>query len=154
MKLKNPFKKIIYREDGVTPYLIRYRIFGIPGIFSIKVHHILLSDYDCLHDHPWSFITWIIKGGYFETVRKYPTFSQTEWFKKEYPEYFKLTIPHWRPPGTILYRPAKFQHSIQVVPGMCAWSIVIMFRKKRLWGFWTKMGFIPWFNYSSTMKCD
>ena len=34
---------------------------------SVRIHHILSSDSDrVLHDHPWPFVTMILRGGYFE----------------------------------------------------------------------------------------
>lgn len=57
-------KKVIHRGDN-KPYLVRYNLFECE-LFSIKIHHILLSDDDCQHDHPWSFISVILWGGYTE----------------------------------------------------------------------------------------
>ena len=64
------------------------------------------------HDHPWSFVTIILKGGYSE-------FHDGEWV--------------WRRPGSILYRPAEWSHN--VVTRDVAWSIVFVSRKHREWGF-------------------
>jgi hypothetical protein len=142
--------RIIKRDDGAH-YLKRWTILNLYFI-KFRVHHILLSDYDCVHDHPWWFITWIIKGGYFEKqpisqikdMHKYGAF----WHKTGF-------ITSWHPSGSVLFRDAKFQHSIELYHGKTAWTFVIMGRTKRLWGFWHKtLGFIPWFNYHSSQKCD
>lgn len=85
---------------------------------NIYLHHILRSDEDlCLHDHPWSFITIILRGGYREVMR-HGTF--------------------WRRPGTLLIRPARTAHRIEV--DRPAWSLVLVGPKWREWGFFTKHG--------------
>jgi hypothetical protein len=122
-------RTVIYREDN-EPYLIRYTIFTCRW-FSVKVHNILLSDYDCLHDHPWTFITCILKGGYIENTE---------------------TTSKYYGPATILYRPANFKHSLNLLRP--AWTLVITFRKVREWGFWTRTGWVHWRNYTSDNSCD
>jgi hypothetical protein len=69
-QIKYPFftffkKTIIERDDGIA-YLIRVTLISIGKWFSIKLHNILQSDDACLHDHPWPFISIILRGGYYE----------------------------------------------------------------------------------------
>jgi hypothetical protein len=59
---------IMDREDN-EPYLERYYIFlkdrkWFP--FNMFVHHFLKSDPDDVHDHPWPYMTIILRGGYWE----------------------------------------------------------------------------------------
>lgn len=122
-------KTEIYREDHQL-YLVRYSIFKC-RYFAIKVHHILLSDYACFHDHPWTFITFLIKGWYIEHTEKG----------------CKLYGPF-----NLLYRPAKYAHRLQIVKPV--WSLVITFRKKRSWGFFTKLGWVHWSRYTPTENCE
>lgn len=122
-------KKIIYRNDH-EPYLIRYSIFTCRW-FAIKIHQILLSDHDCHHDHPWSFITLLLKGGYVEHT----------------PKGSKLYGP-----GNILYRPAEYIHRLEI--HQPCWSFVITFKKVRKWGFFTNAGWVEWFNYSPSNSCE
>jgi len=129
-------KKIIYREDGAA-YLVRYKLIGCKW-FKIRVHHILLSDHDCLHDHPWNFISIILKGGYWE--RRWPIINKN---------FYK-----WYSPCSLLYRKATWRHSIELPVGRTCWTFVIMFRRKREWGFWTKSGFVHWRKYNSNQNCE
>ena len=122
-------KTIIERGDGAD-YLIRYSIFTCKW-FAIKVHKILLSDHDCLHDHPWKFISFIIKGGYVEHTVK------------------GSRIYH---PMNLLIRPAEFKHRLEL--HQPAWTVVITFKKVRVWGFHTPKGFVEWFKFNSTGKCE
>jgi len=57
--------------DRVTkePYMHRYYLFlkdrkWFP--FNVVLHKIVKSDEPIFHDHPWPFITVVIKGGYWE----------------------------------------------------------------------------------------
>jgi len=129
----NPFvfgkRKIIYRDDN-KPYLIRYTLFTCRW-FSVKIHNILLSDPSCQHDHPWSFITVLLKGGYVEHT---PTGS------KVYGA------------GCILYRPADYVHRLEVHQPV--WTFVITFKKTRPWGFYTKRGWVVWHQYISGPNCE
>lgn len=43
----------------------------------------------------------------------------------------------WRPRFSILYRPAEYQHFIEI-PSPC-WTLVVRFRERREWGFWSQV---------------
>lgn len=46
------------------PYVIRWRL-EVRGLGSVRVHHWLSSDDPrAYHDHPWWFLTLVVKGGY------------------------------------------------------------------------------------------
>ena len=101
------------------PYVRRWRIdlpFG-----SIRVHHWLSHDDPrAVHDHPWWFLTFVVKGGYTD-------------FTPGGKEHLR--------PGSIRYRPAPHQHTVVPDPGGC-WTILITGRSLRKWGFWPKGKFI------------
>lgn len=136
--------------EGEFPiYLIRYSLFSCPW-FAVKLHKILLSDDDCYHDHPWSFISIILKGGYIEHT---PNGSR----------YYK--------PGSILWRPAPSIHKLELNSSLRldrkngytiktkttipATTLVITFKKVRVWGFYTAHGFVKWFDFiRAGRKCD
>lgn len=126
-------KKIIHRFDG-TPYLIRYYVFKCRK-FQVVLHHILLSDYSCLHDHPWKFISIILWRGYWERT---PIGSPTD---------IGLVEKKWYGIGSVLRRPARWVHALQLPEGKTAWSLVIMFKRERRWGFWTKKGWQYYMKY-------
>ena len=122
-------KKIIYRNPG-EPYLIRYTLFTCPW-FSIKVHKILLSDPSCMHDHPWAFLTFLLKGGYVERTPK---------GSKVYSR------------GSLLYRPASYIHKLEIHQPV--WTFVITFRKIKRWGFLTPLGWVEWYKYDYAEGCE
>jgi hypothetical protein len=100
---------------------------------GVKLHHILRSDDDRdLHDHPWSFLSIVLKGGYWEhTPTDCPSrpldggphlayenegdtqngliycrfcgLVRTRWTRKR-----------WHGPGSILWRPAPSIHRLEL----------------------------------------
>lgn len=65
MRLFEP-GKIIGRADDQQPLMTRWILFRVPW-FGIYVHKFHRSDAEfALHDHPWSFLTLILWGGYVE----------------------------------------------------------------------------------------
>lgn len=109
-------------------YLRRWNLINTKN-FTIKLHHFLLSDEDCMHDHPWDFVSIILKGYYYETT---PTRCKV----------FKA--------GSILFRRASHIHRILI--DKSAWSLVFTFKYKRHWGFHTPTGWIPWRKYLALRK--
>jgi hypothetical protein len=102
--------------------------------FAVYLHEFLRSDGDrCLHDHPWSFVSIILSGGYWE----------------EMPD-----GRHWRPVGSILLRRAKTAHRIELWPGTRPWSLVIVGPKVRPWGFHTVAGWKPWQKGEPNPICE
>ena len=144
-------KKIIERAQG-EPYLIRRNLFECP-LFSIKLHKILKSDYDCLHDHPWAFVSLILRGGYVEH-------REVE-VKEQYAEHivrvgadgkcYKRVSKIYHP-GQILFRNAEERHKLEI--HQPATTLVFTFKKVRQWGFWTKEGWVPFFEYNSNNTCE
>lgn len=160
-------KKVITREDG-TPYLER-TYYIKTKLFQIVKHKILQSDADCLHDHPWNFCSIILKGGYYEGTEAWQVLqgSELKYFKEKYGEnslYYK-----WYGVGSILFRKAEWKHKLRLdkfspstypasseidVINIPCTTLVIMFNRRREWGFWTKNGWLSWLNYKSTQSCD
>jgi hypothetical protein len=128
-------KKVIVRSNN-DPYLTRYTLFNCPW-FSIKVHKVSSSDDYCLHDHPWAFVSLILKGGYVEHSR----FSMDD----------PIVCRRYRPLN-LLFRPAKWTHRLEVTK--TCWTFVVTFKKIREWGFHTPFGWVPWFNYREEGFCD
>lgn len=142
-------RRAIQREDN-KDYLIRYSLPTASWMpFSIKIHKILLSDDDCLHDHPWKFFSLILSGGYFEytppvdqhKIDLTRTYNGVEMIKK------------WHGPMSFLVRPAHWIHRLELKEGNPTWTFVITFKKTKDWGFFTKNGFINWMNYDKRKHC-
>ena len=95
------------------PFVIRYyplfrrRPKWFP--FNIFIHKLLKSDLGDLHDHYWSYITIMLKGGYWETTEK-GTF--------------------WRKPGYIGFRRYNDRHSLKIPEGRVAWTLLFVGPKR------------------------
>lgn len=125
--MKFPHKVIAgdcWRERG--PMMVRWFIFRTQYC-SLMVHCFLRSDAERhLHDHPWNFLTFLLSP----YVEHTPAGS----FRRRR--------------FSILYRPAHWQHRVEIAPGKRAWTVVLKFRQIRNWGFITERGWIPWQNYT------
>lgn len=108
--------RTLYRNNELgerIPYLIRTTLFKCK-LFSIKIHKVLISDTGDLHDHPWNYMSIILKGGYYEHTK-----SGKQWYK----------------PGSILFRKGDVPHKLEIPDGKTCMSLIFTTRKWRDWGF-------------------
>jgi hypothetical protein len=123
-------KRIIMDRESNEPYLVRYYLFlkdrpkWFP--FNVFLHKFLKSDPDVPHDHPWSYATLIIKGGYYEWIPKINTLGQ------KFGEYRV-----WRGPGHFRVCSPDSFHRIELHPDVTAWTLFMPGIHKRDWGFLT-----------------
>lgn len=110
--------KLMWREPlglAECPYVYRYGI-ASDRLGSLRLHRWKASDDPrYLHDHPWWFITFVLRGGYYD-IQDDGAFDTV------------------RAPA-IRFRSAHHKHSVQVMPGG-ATTILLTGPKKRRWGFW------------------
>lgn len=115
-------------EQGGRPYMERFFLLGpnaaAPGS-KARYHHILQSDLQDVHDHPWDFVSVILAGSYIETT---PT-SEAEFG-----------------PGSVLVRKAEDFHRLTLRDGP-VWSFIVVGPARRRWGFQTGDGWLPWQQY-------
>jgi hypothetical protein len=137
---KKTILKIVLSDKSSPVYLIRWSLFSCPW-FSIKLHNIQLSDDDCMHDHPWSFLSLILNGGYYEH-------TPAHWLSDG-------PVKKWYGPGRLLWRPSPWVHKLEIPEGKQAWTLVVTFKRKRDWGFITPSGWVQWSKYiRSGRKCE
>jgi hypothetical protein len=104
-----------------NPLVWTLQSFGV----AARVHEILTSDKGrSYHDHPWSYVTIILKGGYYELTPRYDRSGL----------YCGDNL-NWRGPGSILFRPANSFHRLVVPTGRSAWTLFITGPYKQKWGF-------------------
>jgi hypothetical protein len=114
-------------------YLRRLRVVQTPW-FGIYVHWINEADTGrWSHDHPWTFYSWVVRGGYWEEV--WPT-----------ERHFDLGIPplqfahhHW----SIHRMGIESAHKIVLVTDGLM-TVVLTGKRRRKFRFWTPEGRIPW----------
>lgn len=137
----------LFHDDG-RPYMERYWLLRIGKSrsnesgesypwFGIRIHHIQSSDDRVFHDHPWNFVTLILRGGYREATPLYPRARS-------------LAPPTKRQDftgGTIRFMRAAQWHYLTVDSGQDAWTCFITFRKQQSWGFLVRGVKVPWRKY-------
>lgn len=101
-------------------WLIPFNRFNV----AVRIHHLLRSDKDTFHDHPWRNISFILKGGYWEVV---PVYNPSGLYCGE--------SRTWRGAGSLIFRSHKSWHRLEVEKGIEPWSLFIMFKWKQKWGF-------------------
>lgn len=150
--IRNVLKRLgLYERSDIemngSVYMQRWRFLPdwMPGF---RVHKIMRSDEDReLHNHPFGFISVILKGGYFEF---------TEDGKKR-----------WYGPGSVVLRPADTFHRIELglhpysaeddyaavtVP---AWTLVFRTSYFQQWGFKMNDGsFVHWKDFVAQRKAE
>ena len=126
------------------PYLERYYVFlkdrdTFP--FNVFVHKFLKSDPDDVHDHPWSYATLILRGGYWEWIPQFN--AKGDKFGE---------IAHWRGAGSFRTAKASTYHRIELDPNITCWTLFMPGRKQRDWGFLVKNQWIQWEQYLKQRK--
>lgn len=127
------------------PYLLRWYLIPRNPVINVYLHQFLRSDDDrALHDHPWWFVSLILKG-----------------------EYAEITEGGWtlRRAGSIAFRRAQWRHRVQLMEELTVgdlgngggpiirclpcWTLIVTGRRSRSWGFWCRnrppeQQFVPW----------
>jgi hypothetical protein len=116
--------------------------------FSLRLHHWIRSDDKRhLHDHPWAFWTFVLKGSYIDV-------SGDEWTSR-YPNDFPADLENVRR-FHLYFRPASHRHYVEVPAGGC-WTLVLTGPKVRYWGFWVRGKFRKangYFKEHGSHVCD
>jgi len=119
-------------KDGEL-YLERRRLIQTP-VFGVYLHHIAMEDKDRdLHDHPWTFGTLILKGGYTESYRpeadKFGTEQHRVWKRWSYHK-----------------MPLRAAHKIETLKDN-TYTLVFTGPRRKDWGFHTPEGYVRWQDY-------
>jgi len=132
------FEHEIMNGDGRCPvYLHRWTLLTF-GPYSVYLHHFVGDDWSFdLHDHPKRFISIGLWGSYVEET---PT--------RDRPGFLDHTI--YRAPWVRTF-PATHIHRIRLTGPFNdrrpCWTLVIVLRAVRAWGFWHDGEWIPWREY-------
>lgn len=133
--------QIIGGEDD--PYLLRWYVIPRNPVLNVYVHKFLRSDDDrALHDHPWWFVSLMLKGGYTEV---------TESARTPRSGIIGGRFLGWD--RQIAFRSATFRHRVELWPipqddrpllarrvrrELPCWTLIVTGRRVRTWGFWCK----------------
>lgn len=128
-------------------YLRRFFIFRNP-FFRVYLHKIVRSDEDRdPHDHPWDFTTIPLRGKYIDE----------RWIPVPDDGWLSSSIQVSRLPYSIVpeevktfkayRRKAEHTHRVQLIEGKPVWTLVVIGKPRRKWGFHTEGGWVPWQQY-------
>lgn len=113
-------------KRGSDTYMERLRVIQTP-LFGIYLHKFLRPDYDQFaHDHPWTFLSIVLRGGYTEMRRD-----------KYTGELVPRKVGGWRRFNLMRRDDAHFISELSRTP---TWSLVFVGRRKRSWGFYVPDG--------------
>ena len=142
------FRHLIQRKPGMiiggkdNPYLVRYYLVPRNPYLNFYLHKFLRSDDDrALHDHPWWFVSLVLKGGYWEHKDAHP-----------------LTIK-WRAAPSIALRRADTAHRVQLDHDVKTsaekpcWTFIVTGPKIREWGFHCPQGWVHWKVFDKQNGC-
>ena len=133
------YRLIPDRRTGAD-YMHRYYLFlkdrkWFP--FNVTLHKIVRSDDPYFHDHPWPYLTIILKGGYWE---------HTPIFDSKGNKFAEKQV--WRGPGSIIWRGAKEYHWLELdcmIPS--ATTLFFMGPQQREWGFLSNTKKLKWIKH-------
>lgn len=99
-------------------YLWRLRVIQTP-LFGIYLHKLCGPDSrSCLHNHPWSFVSFVLRGGYTEYVPGGYSYAMPRQVSRVNVKRFNNSF-HWI-------------DSLWRTP---TWTLVFVGRRKRIWGY-------------------
>lgn len=105
------------RRQHAKDHLHRLRIIQTPW-FGVYLHKFLVPDIEVLHDHPWSFRSVALRGGYTEMV----------------PEVRGVGVrPHYV--KRFNSKRAEDSHYIIELWRVPTWTLICVGRRRREWGF-------------------
>src|SRR5688572_2394655 len=120
----------LYRWTLFQPRRLRWLWRG----FGVYLHKFVGDDWSRdMHDHPKRFVSIGLRGGYIE----------------ETPDGSREYVAPW-----VRSFPAHHIHRIRLPAGGYCWTLVIVLRAVRAWGFWHDGQWVPWREYvqSDTAK--
>lgn len=123
------------------PYLLRWYVLPRNRWINLYLHKFCRDDDDrALHDHPWWFVSVMIRGMYTEIIAQDPEANSGRGFVRSAP--------------SIAFRRAEHRHRVvlerddagEIVP---CWTLVITGPRVRDWGFWCPQGFVHWKDFTT-----
>lgn len=113
-------------KNRCPTYLFRWTLLRFPW-FSVYLHHFVGDDWSLdLHDHPKRFISIGLSGQYIEET--------------------PVGARRYRAPWVRTF-PASHIHRLRMIDGGECWTLVIVLKPVRDWGFWHFGRFIPFREY-------
>jgi hypothetical protein len=129
MKLLNRLFRLEQINGGgrCPTYLYRWTLFAVPKRLGVYLHRFVGDDWSRdMHDHPKRFVSIGLKGRYVEETPDGERTYVAPWFR---------TFP------------AHHVHRLKLVDRRPCWTLVVVFKPVREWGFWHAGEWIHWREY-------
>lgn len=121
-----------------NPIVWLFQRFGI----AVRIHHIRSADlHRDLHDHPWWFVSLVLRGWYIEKMPMVEPLFYAAWESR--------THSTLRRAGSWAFRNTKATHTITTVPVGGAWTLFITGPWRQVWGFYTEQGWVNHRDYNA-----
>lgn len=143
-------RKLFPREEinggGRCPtYLYRYILFSCRW-FKVYLHHFVADGWSLdFHDHPKRFLSIGLWGRYIEEMpcrlhgaECWPAFNREHRYRAPWIRTF----------------PANHIHRLRLIDGKPCWTLVVVFKTVREWGFWHAGEWIQWRKYVGSEIAD
>lgn len=125
------FAKEEINGERCPTYMYRWRLLGLYSFFKVYLHHFVGNDWTKdLHDHPKRFISIGLRGSYIE----------------ETPGGERAYIAPW-------LRTFSATHIHRLRATDC-WTLVIVGKPTREWGFWSNGQWVQWLQYIKSSLGD
>jgi hypothetical protein len=126
MKFLGRYRLISDRRTGAD-YLHRYYLLfrdrkWFP--FNVTLHRVVKSDDPVFHDHPWPFMTIILKGGYYEWQPQFNSLGQKTG-----------EFATWRGAGSVIFHKSTDYHYLEIDSDNPPTTLFFMGPQCRDWGF-------------------
>lgn len=133
-------------------YLYRWTLWRAKR-FSVYLHHFVGDDWSLdLHDHPKRFISIGLWGRYVEQSMQPLRFWRTQYYDGLIQQLREVERTY-RAPWVRTF-PATHIHRLQLIDGKPCWTLVIVLKPVRPWGFWHDGKFIGWREYVGSKLAD
>lgn len=129
-------------DDGTDGELHRWRLIETP-LGGIMLHQHRGPDPGrVLHDHPWPFAAFVLRGGYTEEVADARDAPSLASIADRWPETCTYGVERSRRAASLHLVRATQAHRITRLHRVPTWTIVVHGRRRRAWGFYPASGFI------------
>jgi hypothetical protein len=141
------------RSDGRV-YLDRWGVI-VDRVGGVYLHRMTAPDPGRdLHDHPWTFWSVILRGGYTEQVTGIDGACSRAWLAKSGVGRPGTSQPGdsrtWRPGSVHRIKLDQCHRIIELRANPC-WTLVIRGPRRRNWGFYTPQRWVCWHDYHAEL---
>lgn len=150
---QGPWRRLRLRRADGRVYLDRWGL-AWDRVGRIFIHRMTAPDPGIdLHDHPWSFLTVVLWGGYVEQRANIREAQDLAVIADAYPTCTRGVIEERRP-----FRPRVMRldecHTISHLLRRSCWTLVIGGPRRRRWGFYLPSGYMHEAEYDATVRAD